>query len=105
MSFEESKEKYIKTLFPHGETLKFKLLIEDAIEYGRNDFKQKVKEAIDELITDNKKYLIERKTPSGSFTYCSLCMEDDCCYHEIKINALEELKKKLGLEVSDEVKP
>ena len=27
--------------------------------------------------------------------FCSLCMEDDYCSHEIKIEVLDELKQKL----------
>ena len=49
----------------------------------------KIAEVIDGMITDNKKYYDNKEV-------CWLCYEDDFCYHKYKIEALEELKKKLS---------
>ena len=44
---------------------------------------------IEKKIEDNKKYFhIDEYTKRE---YCGLCLEDDCCHHEIKIEALTEI--------------
>ena len=67
----------------------------------------KVKEKIDENIKKNKIYFHKKKEVSlhpelldsfiGEKAFCGLCMEDSYCYHEYKIDQLEELKEELGL--------
>ena len=47
---------------------------------------------IDEMIIKERKYY--HKNDSGG-TYCGLCMEDDYCNHEIRIDVLTELKQRI----------
>ena len=47
---------------------------------------------IDEIIVKEKKYY--HKNDKGG-TYCGLCMEDDYCSHEIRIEVLIELKQRI----------
>ena len=69
--------------------------------------KSEAKKAIDEEIKKNRKYFHKKKDVSlhpgllpkmlGEREFCGLCMEYDYCSHEIKIEALKELKEGMGL--------
>ena len=69
--------------------------------------KSEVRKAIDEEIKKNRKYFHKKKDVSlhpgllpkmlGEREFCGLCMEYDYCSHEIKIEALKELKEGMGL--------
>jgi predicted protein tyrosine phosphatase len=48
---------------------------------------------IDEMIKDNQRYF--DKAAHGDRIVCWACIEDDYCYHEKKIETLNELKQKI----------
>jgi|SRR3990167_3171795 len=65
-----------------------------------------VRKVIHKEIAKNKKYFHKKKDVSRypellpkileEREFCSLCMEDDYCSHEIKIETLNKLKERLG---------
>lgn len=52
-----------------------------------------VTSVIDEMITEEKKHMHPRR-PGGRLI-CWLCYEQDYCEHEIRIEILESLKKRI----------